>query len=661
MRRQNVSKRTSAIAKATGTRKPQKRRVSKSYRPATVSIEGVFARALSGLKSIALAVLALAMLEETMEMGNAQEEGVSEGARITRVWTLSVLALLTACGLTYRLVSLQGVEHDRWLNIASKQHQTSITIQGARGNIFDSFGRTLAASVPAVSLALHPRQIKEKSSTVEALAKVLGEESVLQEAVESKKNFVWISRGLEYEKKEQIEKLNLRGVSVFDEFKRVYPEQKATSTLVGLVGTDGFGLSGLEQQFNEQLQAHQHTIALRRDARGNFVSLPTSVESSAHGLLSSFTNFSLIKNAEAAENTRASIRQQGSDLRVSIDSVIQGIVEREFSSAKQSTGAKEVYGLVMDAESGQIMAMAQSSNFDPNGSSRPSPAKLRNMVIQNSFEPGSTMKPLVAAAALDAGVVKKGELLDCEEGRWRFGRHTIRDVHPIGVVPLSEVIIQSSNVCMAKIGARLGKKRLRDALKNFGFGEQSGIELPGETKGILRSEKRWKKVDIATHSFGQGVAVSALQMVQAFATLANGGLLVQPSILLAPSGQAKVKRRVFTPETAETMSKYLQGVTEGEHGTGKAARVSGLTVYGKTGTAQKARVDGRGYDPDKVLSSFIGYVHGNEIGVDRSLVMLVVVDEPSVSPRWGGRLAGPVFRRSMERIFSHLLTQEGSA
>ena len=249
-------------------------------------------------------------------------------------------------------------------------------------------------------------------------------------------------------------------------------------------------------------------------------------------------------------------------------------------------------------------------------------------------------------------------MLDCEGGRYRFGGHTIRDVHPIDTVSFSEVLVQSSNICMAKIGARMGIKRLHEALESFGFGKTTGLELKGEAAGILRAPERWRTIDIATHSFGQGVAVTALQLVQAYGALANGGLLVRPTLLKQPTGEPVESRRILRPETASTISQAIRGVTEAEHGTGKKAKISGVTVYGKTGTAQKARRDGRGYDPDRVLASFIGYVDGQEVGLDRRLVMLVIVDEPGVKPRWGGTLAGPIFRRSMERVLSHLLTQD---
>ena len=311
----------------------------------------------------------------------------------------------------------------------------------------------------------------------------------------------------------------------------------------------------------------------------------------------------------------------------------------------------------MDADSGDILGMAQVPRFDPNKFENVSPEDLRNVLIQDSFEPGSTMKPLVAAAALESKVVSSTERMNCESGQYAFGKKVVRDVHPVGIVPFSEALVRSSNICMAKVGVRLGRDRLRKALSNFGFGATTEIELPGESKGILRPASEWKDIDVATHSYGQGVAVTALQIVQAYAALANGGYLVKPRIVKdEPHGEAKP---VVSSTVANKVAEILAGVTESGHGTGKQARISGLRVSGKTGTAQKASLKGRGYDTDRILASFIGFVDANAIGVDRRLVMLVAVDEPGVTPRWGGVLAAPVFKHSMERVLSHLLTNEG--
>lgn len=352
-------------------------------------------------------------------------------------------------------------------------------------------------------------------------------------------------------------------------------------------------------------------------------------------------------------------RDEGGALELSIDSVVQQILEEELDLGRETAHAKRTFGLVLDAQTGEILAMGQSLASEAGKSKDQrysSSESLRNVVLQDAFEPGSTFKPVVAALALDRRVVQPNELINCENGNYRVGPNVVRDVHPVGIVPFTEVLVRSSNVGMTKVGSRLGQVLLHDLLAGFGFGQQSGVELAGEGRGILRPVSRWRPIDLATHSFGQGVSVTAIQLTRAYGALANGGMLIEPTILKR-TGPAKGVR-VLREEVANTVAKALVGVVEGEHGTGKEAAISGLAVSGKTGTAQKARSTGRGYDPDKILASFIGFVDGAQLGVNKRLVMFVAVDEPGVKPRWGGVVAAPVFRRTMERVLAQFLHTE---
>jgi cell division protein FtsI (penicillin-binding protein 3) len=369
---------------------------------------------------------------------------------------------------------------------------------------------------------------------------------------------------------------------------------------------------------------------------------------------------SILKKASYSESSHIQVgdelRKEGSNVSLTIDSVIQRVVEEEFDKAKETAQAKNVFGVMMDADSGEILGMGQTTRYNPNADSNISSEALRNVVLQNSFEPGSTFKPIVAAVALDKGLTSKDEIINCENGKYFIGKRMIKDAHPIPTVTFEQVLARSSNIGMAKLGFRLGKDNLYNSLFEFGFGQKTGLELAGESNGIMRNSKKWAQIDIATHSFGQGVSVTALQMVRAYGALANGGTLLTPVIFKSKIGNVP-SQRIITEKSAKVIKDALYLVTEDEHGTGKNSRIAGVPVYGKTGTAQKAKENGRGYDPDKILASFIGFVDGRVIGVDRTLVFFVAVDEPGVKPRWGGTLAAPVFKAVVERTLSHLLSQ----
>lgn len=272
--------------------------------------------------------------------------------------------------------------------------------------------------------------------------------------------------------------------------------------------------------------------------------------------------------------------------------------------------------------------------------------------MQDSFEPGSTFKPLLVAAALEEGKAKDGEIIDCERGNYRVGNRVVHDIHPQSKLPLRDVLVRSSNVGVAKLGLRLGAETIHRWIKDYGFGAKTKIAISGESKGILRPAENWALIDQATHSFGQGFSVTAIQLVQAYAALANGGILITPTLVKT---KKREEVRVLSEKTANLVSDYIIGVTEDEHGTGRNAKVEGVHVHGKTGTAQKV-VRGH-YSPDKVFASFIGYVDLNEAGVDKKIVLFVGVDEPGVYPRWGGTVAAPSFSKIMEKTIAHYVSE----
>ena len=586
-------------------------------------------------------------------------------------WTGVVLASIAAVILV-RVAMLQMGERDRWSTLASKQHETELKIQGARGSVLDAQERVLTVSVEAVSAGVHPRVVGRSPETIATLAKILQESPAeISTQLSSPKPFVWLARGLPSEAGTALEATGIKGLEVIREFRRDYPQGDLARVILGQVSLDGRGQSGIELQYDQELQAQSMTVPLRRDARGRRFGLALSANPGERFNASGTTPWFQAVNAAFAETPGDSpaatdplprFRDEGGPIQLTIDSIIQGIVEDEFQKGLNDAKAKRVFGLMMDADSGDILAMAQA--LPPsNGTKQSATEKLRNIPIQDAFEPGSSFKPIVAGIALERGLVSPQEIIDCEMGHYEFAGHIIRDTHPVGAVPFPEVLIRSSNIGMTKVGMRLGKEKLFHSISEFGFGKYPGVQLPGEGRGILKPLDKWAMIDVGTNSFGQGISVTALQIVRAYSAIANGGILITPRIVRHETSAAELDGfpRVLRKQTAEMLAEMLVGVTEDGEGTGKAAAIHGLPVSGKTGTAQKARADGRGYDPDNVIGSFIGFVDGSRLGVNRKLVMMVVVDEPGVRPRWGGIVAAPVFRRALERTLSYLMAHDAAS
>ncbi len=637
---QRVAKRNSVIKPALARR--QTKRVASRF---------------SRLSKLKIPTLTFSYLSRRPKQPFCAIDPVFPESRRLRLNIAFIFVFIGAGIIVSRLYSLQATEQQKWLQYASNQYSSSIEIAGARGTIVDTVGRTLAASVESIAVGVHPKKSNEKLA--KKLADILNEkESEITKKLKSRASFVWLARGVPLEKEAELRALETKGVSIFRDFRRYYPQGQLAGALLGRVSREGKGQSGIELMLNDALQAEERKLSVKRDARGRFTTVSEwkAPESNTSGhILNALLSLGSDNNAYAAE---VDYREEGAAVQLTIDSMMQNILEEEFLRGHKESKAKTVYGLVMDAYSGEILALGQTPGFNPN-TERVSPRDLRNIISQNNFEPGSTLKPLVAAAALDAGVVRANESMDClKSGRYPVGPHIVRDAHPVGRVNFSEALVRSSNICMAKVGQRLGEKRLHKVLVDFGFGKKTGANLPGEASGILRDVSNWREIDVATHSFGQGIAVTAVQLVRAYSALANGGMLVLPKIVHTGNDGLSSQKRIISEQTAKEVSSILEEVTTSEHGTGKRAAIPGLRVAGKTGTAQKAKENGHGYDSKNVLSSFIGFVDGSDIGVNRTLTMLVVVDEPGVNPRWGGTVAAPIFRRSMKRMLSYLMANK---
>lgn len=557
---------------------------------------------------------------------------LSPQGRRTRLILVAGVAVLWSAALITRLYSLQVSDFEKWQDWALKQHFTEVELASERGPIYDRNGKMMAVSVPAGSVYVRPNLVRDKPKAISALASILDMDAKqIAKRVAEKKPFVWIQRQIPRAKAQKIEELNIQGIGYVLESRRFYPYNQAASTLIGKVGVDGHGLSGLEETFEKQLRGAEVKARFTRDALGKMIEAPT-------------------------EKPLKAELPKGNSIHLTIDAGLQMIVDEELNAGKAAAKAKSAMAALVDADSGEILALSQAPAFNYNVTSVKSKAEMTNKIVETVFEPGSIMKPLIAAAALQEKVVSAGEIIDCENGRFSFGKHTIKDVHPYKLISFRDVMVRSSNIGMTKVGARLGKDRLYGYLRDFGFGRTTGLGLPGESGGILRPVDEWAAVDVATHSFGQGVAVTPLQMVRAMSAIANGGVL--PTLRVVDNDKPAVAERVVSRAAADKVKDMLYAVVEDSHGTGGKALIDGVRVGGKTGTAQKANPRGKGYLPNAYMSSFIGFVDGSNLGVRKTLTLMVVIDEPANGSIYGGAVAAPVFKRIMRRALHFLTTAQ---
>ncbi len=513
--------------------------------------------------------------------------------------------------------------------IASRQRQRVVTLKPERGNLLDRRGRALAVSLEAASVYAHPEDVVDVRRTARALAPVLKlRPADVRRRLAKDRPFVWLRRQVDPPTAAHVRQLRLPGVHLVRESKRFYPRRQLSGHLLGFVGLDNQGLEGVELAYDKYLNGERGWVLVEKDAKGRELTLSQTV----------------VKPPSA-----------GFDVRLTLDEVIQYVVEKELSAQVAATRARGGIAIVVEPSSGAILAMAAVPSFNPNSFSRFRPEDWRNRAITDAYEPGSTFKLLLAAAALDSGVVKENDLVYGERGAITVNGLTIRDHKDFGWLSFSDVIARSSNVGAIKVAQQVGAERLYSYARSFGIGRKTGIGLPGEQPGLLRPPKKWSGVSIASLAIGQEVSATPLQMLMAYAAVANGGTLMRPYVVDAFlkdgrvrwRAQPQVVRRVVDPSTARRLTKLLVRVVS--RGTGQAAAVEGYTVAGKTGTAQKFdRTAGR-YAPDRYVASFIGFAPAKS----PAFAMLVLVDEPR-GKAYGGTVAAPVFSRAARQILHYL-------
>jgi cell division protein FtsI (penicillin-binding protein 3) len=529
-----------------------------------------------------------------------------------------------------RLVQLQVLEAAELSLRADRQHQKTVTVEGSRGMIYDRRGKVLAMNLEVPSVFGVPTALDDLPRTARSLARVLRVRAdEIEKKLRSDRHFVWIARQVDPEQGRRLEQLALSGIGMVMEGRRFYPNGQLLSHVLGFTGIDGQGLEGLERRYDVLLRGEKRRIVLQRDALGRTVFPKGFTE---QGPLAGYS------------------------LTLTIDEVIQYIAEKELDEAVSASQAKGGVVVVMDPQTGAVLAMAITPRFDPNAVRGLSADRWRNRVITDTYEPGSTMKIFLAAAALEEQVMKPESLIDAEQGRMVVAGTVIHDHEKVGWVTFAEAIQRSSNVAAAKIAMALGEARLYRYLRAFGFGQKTEIDLPGEVPGLLKEPRDWGPRTLASLAIGQEIGITPIQLATAVSAVANGGWLMRPYVVaevrdgyghLVVQTQPEVRRHPITSETAQTLGAILQGVVTA--GTGRRAQVSGFRVAGKTGTAQKVDPATGTYSPTKSVASFAGYVPLE----NPRLTIVVIIDEPQ-GEAWGGTVAAPVFRRVAEQVLPYL-------
>jgi cell division protein FtsI (penicillin-binding protein 3) len=546
---------------------------------------------------------------------------------------IGLVAILLAAGfvaVSARAVKLQVLQRAQLTRHGDDQWRRSVELRPRRGVITDRHGETLAASADAPSIAGNPALLSRLSRReLASLARALSlDVPSLRKKAARPARFVWLKRRVSPAEAKAVQDLDLDGVGVFLEARRYYTSKSLAAQLLGFVGDDGEGLEGIERALDDVLQGGAARVPSLRDARGRAV----------------------LGEAPTPEALLA-----GARVELTIDVGLQLAAEQALSKAVAQARATSGMLVAMDPRTGEVLALANAPTFNPN---LPRSGKaLRNRAVLDTFEPGSTFKMFTLAGALDAGVLRADDLIDCESGAYRIGSHVIHDHKGLGRAPPARILATSSNIGAAKIGARLGRERLQATFGAFGFGERSGTELAGEPRGTVPFPRA--EISLATMSFGQGVAATPLQITTAAAAIANGGMLMKPILVrrvidagsgtLLSQGDPTPVRRVVSRHAAATLSRWLEGAVQDADGTGKKARLEQWRVAGKTGTAQKADPVTRRYSADKRFSSFVGFAPADA----PRIVIGVFIDEPR-GEVYGGEVAAPVFRDVTEHALKSL-------
>ncbi len=546
----------------------------------------------------------------------------------TRIFILRMGLMLCLAGLGATSVKLQVFDRDVLAQKAAQSQSARFTVQGDRGRILDRNMNKLATSIDAPNITADPTQVGDPAKTAAALSKVLGiKAATLKKQLVRKRRFVILAKRVSREQSAAVKALKLKGIYQERNTKRFYPNRELAAQLIGFMGEDK-GLEGLESKYNGTLKGKQSQIKVLKDGGGRLLDI----------------------------NRIQRDQLRGGTIVLTIDKKIQFLSEQALKQTVTAHRAKSGMVLVMQPDTGELLAVAHYPQFNPNNYRKFSHFSFRNRAVTDAFEPGSIMKIFTVAAALETGLTAKS-LFNCENGRYRIGKFTVKDTHPHKLLSLAQIIKYSSNIGAAKITESIGKKTLYHYLTAFGFGKRTNADMPGEINGRLQSYQKWSRIDAGAISFGQGVSVTGIQLITAISAIANKGKLMKPMLIkkiISNTGERQetfepmIIRQVVSENTADIVKRMMNQVVRKE-GTGTQAAMAGYRVCGKTSTAQKASPDNQGYAKGKYIAAFGGFAPQD----DPKLAILVVVDEPR-KEHYGGQVAAPAFKTIMRQSFNYL-------
>ncbi|HEY7499952.1 MAG TPA: penicillin-binding protein, partial [Vicinamibacterales bacterium] len=540
----------------------------------------------------------------------------------------AAFALWTA-GIEARLLYLQVYQHSDMVARAARQRLNTMDAQARRGDILDRNGKVLAYSVDADSIFADPTEVKDPDRTAMLVCDALercdsSERQTIAKNLRRSGQFVYIARKVSPDEEQRVRALELKGIGVIKESRRFYPKRELLAHVLGYVGVDNVGLGGLESAYDSLIRGRAGRIQILRDARRNALTSHIEREATA-----------------------------GATLELTIDQYLQNIAERELAVGIAENHASGGSVVMMDPNTGEILAMANAPTFNPNVYSRAAEQSRRNRAVQDLYEPGSTFKIVTASAALEENVMTPDDSIDTGAGVYRIGSRQIDDMHRYGVLSFTDVIVKSSNVGAVKIGLRLGPEKLGRYVSRFGFGQTLLPDFRGENPGIVWSPTKLDASALASVSMGYQIGVTPIQMASAVSSVANGGTLYEPRVVRAiiKDGQRvavghKALRRTISEHTAAQLTAIMEAVVE--RGTAKRARIDGYTIAGKTGTAHKI-VDGR-YSPTEYNVSFVGFLPSRK----PALTIIVLIDSPHGNGDTGGVVSAPIFKRIAEASLRHL-------
>ncbi len=544
-----------------------------------------------------------------------------------RLGMLAAFLLLWIVGIALRLAQVQILQYQQWSSRGDHEHKRLFDLTPPRGVIYDRHGQELAMSVQVDSIFAVPGDVPDHATVAALLAGVLGTDAKdIREKLDSDKNFIWIARKVDAETSARVHELKLQGIYFQKEPKRFYPKRELAAQVVGYSGLDDEGLGGIELNFDDTLRGIPGRMEISMDARR--------------------------KRLAGVERQP----EPGQNIVLSIDQNIQYIAERELDRAMLDTHAEAATCIVQNPHTGEILALASRPTFNPNTSAHVPPQNLKNRAISDVYEPGSMFKTVTLSGALEEKVTTPEEKFDVSQGFIVVGGARMRDSHRMGVLTTAEVLAESSNVGAIKIGLRLGDDRLYKYIRAYGFGTATGIELPGETRGLVKPVKNWSKTSIGAMSMGQEVGITAIQAISAISSIANDGVWNAPRIVAGvtpPNAGPQTitfrpaeQRRVVSPLTAAQMRKMMEGVVL--FGTGRRAMLDGYTSAGKTGTAQKVDPHTGRYG-SKYVASFVGFAP-----VNQPAVTVAVIIDSAVGLHQGGQVSAPVFQRVTQQVLEYM-------